>query len=246
MQKIDIKTFKLIKLGFVNAGYDDYIASRFLLNNGFFEQGVTLACYAVERYIKSVLLLLGMPLDKVRGHLSNFQKFEDLYQNLNHEYKVLLNNIDPNFKKILRIVYSHRYYDDIKNERTFGFLVNQFLGELDYTVCMFETIFATMTVVEGNIDNTTSYAQNVRSNDKQLLENNYILHNIDKNEFMNRETYVYGVFVFKKNEKAILTNARKSKPGTMIKIKLKDNPNFEIELPKYNGQLFLIEMQPKQ
>lgn len=39
--------------GFINLGYDDYIASRQLLNNGLYSQGATLATYAVERYIKN-------------------------------------------------------------------------------------------------------------------------------------------------------------------------------------------------
>lgn len=39
--------------GFINLGYDDYIGSRLLLNNGLYSQVATLATYAVERSIKN-------------------------------------------------------------------------------------------------------------------------------------------------------------------------------------------------
>lgn len=246
MLKIDVKTFNLIKAGFINAGYDDYIAARNLLNNGYYEQGATLACYAVERYIKSVPLLHGVPIEKVRGHMNNYKKFEQLYATLDTDYSTLLNLFDENFIKTLRILYSHRYYDDIKEDRSFGFLVNQFLGELDYTISIFETIYHTMKIETPGISSKTVYARNLEANTRDLLENNFVVHNLPKSDFMKRETYVYGVYVSENFQKYSISNNRKSTPGTSINIPLKDNQGFRIDLPVYTGKIFLLEMKTNQ
>lgn len=40
---------------FAELAYRDYIAARFLLNNHFIVQGLTLASTAVEKYLKAVI-----------------------------------------------------------------------------------------------------------------------------------------------------------------------------------------------
>lgn len=244
MATINMKTYHLIKTGFVNAGFTDYIASRFLLNNGFFEQGVMLACYAVERYMKALLLILGVPIKDVRGHIDRLDKFERLYGGLDHEYSIIISKLDTNFLKVLKVAYGHRYYDDIKSEDTFGFLVNQFLGELDYTVFLFDNIFNTMKLVSNKkeVDTRTAFAIAATENNRDLLENNHVLHGVPKIEFMNRESYVFSVYInTEKYQKYILSNSRKSKPGTKINIQNK----FPVDLPLYEKQMFLFEMTGK-
>lgn len=41
----------------LDLGYRDYIAARFLLNNKFIIQGLTLASTALEKYLKSLIVL---------------------------------------------------------------------------------------------------------------------------------------------------------------------------------------------
>ena len=58
---------------FLIIGLQDYRASRFLLNNGFFMQGATLASSAVEKHLKAILNVYNI---KLKAHLNNLTGFE--------------------------------------------------------------------------------------------------------------------------------------------------------------------------
>jgi hypothetical protein len=48
-----------IFLGYLTAGFDDYLASRVLLNNLLLTQGAILASTAIEKYIKALMIIFG-------------------------------------------------------------------------------------------------------------------------------------------------------------------------------------------
>ena len=118
--------------GLLSLGYRDYIASRFLLNNDYILQGTLLASSAVEKYLKAGEALNGKRLNK--HHLDSLGQFKSLYSQT--PYHMMFNVLDPVFLNILGKAYRYRYYDEktITKPDTIGFLVNQFLGTLDFTI----------------------------------------------------------------------------------------------------------------
>src|SRR5580704_13560665 len=87
----------------INA-YDDYIASRFLLNNGYNMQGAILASTAIEKYLKAMLVCIGVDLNKIKVHLDKFEKLKSYFDNT--EYADLFtNHFDRAFFEIVSKVY---------------------------------------------------------------------------------------------------------------------------------------------
>ena len=62
---------------FIKTGFRDYVASRFLLNNDFFMQGVTLASSAVEKYFKAILVIHNL---KRNVHLDNLKEIKKAFR----------------------------------------------------------------------------------------------------------------------------------------------------------------------
>ena len=55
----------------IDLGYRDYIAARFLLNNHFIVQGLTLASTAVEKYLKAVIVFNLEEKQRYNYHCAN-------------------------------------------------------------------------------------------------------------------------------------------------------------------------------
>lgn len=185
--KITQERFKQIK-NLVMLGYDDYIAARFLINNNFLMQGVLMASSSVEKYLKALLLALKGKVPKI--HLDKLDNLKIQFQDT--EYFELFDHLDSSFLLVLGKAYKFRYYDNIKEADTVGFFVNQFLGELDYSVFAIELLFN-----EFKDQNGTPWQSPLRKAIKEKNENlfkdNYILNNIDKKEFMTRATLGFGL-----------------------------------------------------
>src|SRR5690606_25191579 len=111
----DTQAYSLIQLGF-----NDYIAARHLINNGYILQGVTLASTAVEKYLKVILVSKGKTKKDIGVHLDRIDK---LKQQLDECYADFTNKIDERFLEILGKAYKARYYDDIKAPITIGFFI---------------------------------------------------------------------------------------------------------------------------
>lgn len=177
-------------LGFLSLAYKDYLASRFLINNGFIMQGVTLASSAVEKYMKTILAVHGI-YKKI--HLDNLEELRQQFQKTG--YSILFDKIDDVFLQILSKGYKYRYYDDktVKTPDTIGFIVHQFLGELDYSVFLFNTL---ITVEDGSSNNNLNpYNHDIKAQNPNLYLNNYILNKISKKEFMDRRGQAYGLHI---------------------------------------------------
>lgn len=112
-------------------------------------QGVTLASSAVEKYLKFILALHGVGKKQMGVHLDKLPKLKELLAK--HYYDVTL-KMDERFLNILGIAYKIRYYDEIKEPITFGFFINQFLGELDFCIHLLEGL-----IVSDNKESETPF-----------------------------------------------------------------------------------------
>lgn len=163
----------------VELGYRDYIAARFLLNNQFIIQGITLSSSAVEKYIKALIVLTSNEVVWYGYHLDNFNKLKGILERNRFD---VTKNWDPVFLGILENAYKIRYYDRLKETIRIGFYLNQFIGELDDTVHSIEKLSHGM-----------SYNRAIQNKDQHLYENNFILNKLNKKEYMERPDTAFSV-----------------------------------------------------
>jgi len=177
-----------ICLSYITLGYRDYTASRFLLNNGYYFQGLTLASSAVEKYLKAILAFNGKT-QKV--HLNDLDR---LRNSLTESYIDVTKYFDSRFMDLLGKAYKDRYYDDLKEPITIGFFVNQFLGELDFIIDFFENkIILDLRDGNGNILKS-QYKRDIDNKNHDLYLNNYILNGISKKEHMEKPDTGVGMY----------------------------------------------------
>ena len=172
----------------LDLAYRDYIASRFLLNNQFVIQGLTLASTAVEKYLKSIIVFNSSEKKNYHYHFDNIEKLKNA---LSDSYN-LSERFDPVFLDILEKAFKIRYYDNLREEIEIGIYLNQFLGELDATIFNLETYIAD---TQNFSRKFSSYWQAVESKDINLYENNYILKKMDKKEFMEKPGYAFSIHI---------------------------------------------------
>lgn len=175
----------LIGYSLIDVGYRDYIAARFLLNNGFTVQGLTLASTAIEKYLKAVLVIASNEKLWYNFHLDNVKKLKTLLSKNNCD---VTERFDPIFLNILVNAFKIRYYDKLERPISIGFYVNQFIGELDDTIEMMETTVL-KTVSE------TPFRRAIKSKDPHLYHNNFKLNNQDKKEFMEQPDDGFSIYV---------------------------------------------------
>lgn len=161
----------------IDLGYRDYIAARFLLNNHFVIQGLTLASTAVEKYLKSLIVLTSKEEVKYYYHLDNLKKLKNILSKNNID---ITNKFDPVFLNVLEKAFKIRYYDKINEPITIAIFINQFIGELDYTIDFMETF------VLNTQNSITPYRTAIKEKDRHLYKNNYILNKENKKDFMEK------------------------------------------------------------
>ena len=173
-------------LSLQSSAFDEYIAGRFLFLNGYYNQALNLASTAVEKYLKTALAILNI---KKRVHLDRYSELCDLFYPT--AYYMLPGMLDEYFLDILGKIYKYRYLDVLDERITIGFLTNQFLGELDFTIEKIDRLIQ-ITRVDGiHID--SAYRHALKANLPVLFQNNYLLDRIEKNEFMNRASDGYAL-----------------------------------------------------
>lgn len=192
MAKTNIITKEAVGFSFIVLAYRDYIAARFLLKNGFTLQGLTLASSAVEKYLKVLLILNGKSKNEINVHLN---RLPQLQQALASCYYDITQKIDLRFLTILGKVYGIRYYDDVKTPVSFGFFINQFIGELDYVVHLMETVVITGIKNARGENMQTPYQRDVVERKPELYDGNYTLLGISKIEYMEQEDTGFAVYI---------------------------------------------------
>ncbi|MXN92387.1 hypothetical protein GR160_14250 [Flavobacterium sp. Sd200] len=168
--------------------YRDYIAARFLLNNEFVVQGLTLASTAVEKYLKSIIVFHSIEDKNYHYHFDNLQKLKNALANI---YDIT-ERFDPGFLSILEKAYKIRYYDRLNNQILIGIYVNQFIGELDATIHDLEIFIAK--TQNGN-NKFSNYWRAVEQNEPNLYMNNYLLNKLDKKEFMETPGFAFSIHI---------------------------------------------------
>lgn len=222
MVKLDKKTN--LVLGFLRMAYKDYIAARVLLNRGYTLQGVIIASTAIEKYFKATLTLFS---DKPANvHMDRFELIKKAIEDIG--FGVLIEKIDPLFIEILGKAYRLRYYDNVTEPITIGFFKNQFIGELDGTIELFERLF-TITNGDANEQILTPLKQDYNvSQNPDLSENNWVTTK-EKNKklFMETNCIGFAVYVHPDNvfEEIEVSSIAMNIPynGSMMLIKLKDD-----------------------
>ncbi|EJL64852.1 hypothetical protein [Flavobacterium sp. CF136] len=170
-------------------GYRDYIAARFLLNNHFIVQGLNLASTAVEKYLKAVIVFNLKERERYNYHFDRFNLLKNLLAKVNND---VTEEFDPVFIAILEKAFKIRYYDKIKKPIFMGFYINQFIGELDYTIDYLEKFISN---TQSGGQSITVYSKAVKNNDPHLYENNFILKKENKKDFMEKPDVGFSIYI---------------------------------------------------
>ncbi|MBW8198289.1 hypothetical protein [Flagellimonas abyssi] len=189
--KDSISYFEKINKGsaLIDLGYRDYIAARVLLNKHLLVQGLTLASTSVEKYLKAIIVLNLKKKEHYHYHLDRFESLKKLLSKLNND---VTEEFDSIFLDILQNAFRIRYYDKINRPIFMGFYINQFIGELDFTVDFMEKYIYSS---QNGGFSMTKYFQAIENNDTHLYENNYILKNENKKEFMERSDIGFSIYI---------------------------------------------------
>lgn len=173
----------------VDLGYRDYIAARLLLNNHLLVQGLTLASTSVEKYLKAIIVFNLKKREKYHFHLDRFESLKELLNKVNNDVTV---EFDSVFLNILQDAFRVRYYDKINEPIFMGFYINQLIGELDYTIDFIERFIANS---QNDGKSMSKYFDAIRNNDPHLYENNYILGEENKKEFMEKIDTGFSIYI---------------------------------------------------
>ncbi len=173
----------------VDLGYRDYIAARLLLNNHLIIQGLTLASTSVEKYLKAIIVFNLQKKEKYHFHLDRFESLKKLLVKVNND---VTEEFDPVFLDILQNAFRIRYYDGIKKPIFMGFYINQLIGELDYTIDFMEKFIFNS---QNGGKSMSEYFRAIKNNDSHLYENNFILRNENKKDFMEKSDIGFSIYV---------------------------------------------------
>jgi hypothetical protein len=172
---------------FVDLAFKDYLAARVLLNKELVLQGTILASKSIEKYCKT-LALMDVSGNKVLGQLK-----EHPLQAVNAVDAKFFAKLNPSFLKMLQVV--SKLYSDFEKPAP-GFTIylqrRPILAELDFTAI---AVFQKFTFRQHNEKLDTQFDRMIKKRDPRLWENNYILNNFDKNDFITARDIVYGVHV---------------------------------------------------
>lgn len=214
-----------LALGFLRTAYKDYIAARVLLNKGYTIQGVMLASTAIEKYFKAGICICTGKL--IHKHLDRFDIIKKAVEDMG--YGILIEKIDPAFIEILSKAYTLRYYDKIKEPITIGFFKNQFLGELDGAVELFERLFV-LSKTDTKEPVLTPLKQDYKSKNPDLFENNWVTtEKKDKKIFMETDCEGFAIHILPFNvfEEIHVSSVKMTLPytGTMTLINVNGEGN---------------------
>ncbi|MEA4975292.1 MAG: hypothetical protein VB046_06105 [Paludibacter sp.] len=173
----------------MDLGYRDYIAARLLLNNHLIIQGLTLASTSVEKYLKALIVFNLKEREKYHYHFDRFEKLKNLLNKVN---KNVTGKFDPFFLEILQNAFRIRYYDKIEQPVFMGFYINQFIGELDYTIDFIENF---ITETENGGECFSAYYKAIQNNDSHLYENNFVLSKENKKDFMEKPDVGFSIYI---------------------------------------------------
>lgn len=175
MKPLNKKKHKEFKVGqseliyFFNSAYKDYIAARTLLLENLLSQGAGLACTAIEKYLKCLILFKGdnniaqthdIKSKKLLNPIKQFDK--DLYHSFNQQFLTLLSK-----------AYNYRYPSSLQVNYNIVLCKYKILSELDRMVYNIENSFEPFEVKKRKYER--DYIRDIRNNNSLLLNKNGLL-----------------------------------------------------------------------
>jgi len=209
-------------IGLKTMAYKDYIAARSLLNNNFLHQAVFLINTCIEKELKAYLFALGIETKKIHDSAKLLKRISEV------EGVNLIDNLNVQFIEVISKIYHTRYYEDLQPGFNFVINKNKFLAELDYTY----SILVNLTRIGYNEDSLeySKYHKDIDNKNPKLFENNYILNNTSKEEFLNQIEHVYEFRIAKSHS---ILEVTYELPTNV------DNDKFDYEgLKEINGKNF--------
>ena len=100
--------------------------------------------------------------------------------------------MDSVFLEILQDAFRIRYYDRIKKSIFIGFYINQFIGELDYTIDFMERFIANQ---RNAGESMSKYYSAIDDKDPHLYENNFILSKENKKDHMEKPDIGFSIYI---------------------------------------------------
>ena len=167
-------------LGFLKTGYDDYLAARILINHNLLLQGVFMANTAIEKHLKAILIYKGDNFKfthKTTALLEEIKEFDDkLYQQFDIPYLALIEQC-----------YQLRYIDSAPEGLNVTLVKRRLLAELDFMI----TLLVNKIRINTNKPYDNKYKMDLQAKNPDLFENNFILNEIPKDEFLKGIDEVY-------------------------------------------------------
>lgn len=154
---------------FLSTGYDDYLSARILINNGLILQGTILANTAIEKYLKAILTFM-------EGKLKYSHKTTFLLEEIKSFDTKLYNQINQPFVALIEKAYQMRYIDSLPNGFRICLVRRNVLAELDFIISILAK--------KIKLQKETKYEVDEKEKKPSLYENNFVLNNIDKKEFL--------------------------------------------------------------
>lgn len=213
-------TAQPLTISFIQSGFDDYIASRVLFNKGYILRALMLASSSIERYLKVVPALQGK---KLNIHLDRPGALRSYWEQSGLSWEKYF---DLRFLDLLGKAYHLRYFDNVEQPFSIGFIKHQFLGTLDYTVHLFENGFIVKDT-DPNARLKTSYDLAVEKKDPDLIVDNYLFEGISKKAFMEQTGEGFALYF------------TPGQPFHIVKVESKNMPPFA-----YEGLMTLIDVKP--
>ncbi len=172
---------------FFNIAYKDYIAARILFNSNQLYRAVILANTCIEKYFKVFL--------SISGNSSHTHDVSKLFKSIRNFDRNLANDLNEEFIELLSLAYNMRYFDNqifSSRVKEFNLCVsrNKTLAELDNTVNKIETAWE---IQKNGQVLKTRYKYDVENKNVHLYENNFILNNISKKDFIERRDHIYEI-----------------------------------------------------
>jgi len=173
-------------LSLLSNGYDDYLASRTLLNHNQILQGVVLANTAIEKYFKGILTLA-----KIKTKHSH--SIKNLIPSIKNFDIKLFNRLNIDFIMQVDSCYVLRYIDSAPENFHIALRRNQILSELDFSISMIEEKI-NINAIDGR-KYMTKYSSDKVAKRHELVNNNYLFQNIAKESFLIGEDYLYEIWI---------------------------------------------------
>jgi HEPN domain-containing protein len=162
-------------VGLKDNAFKDYLASRVLFNEELLMQACFFACTSLEKEIKAYMEVMGKKI-------SIKHDLKKLFSLLKIEKPDVGSRLNGEFFEVLNKIYKARYTESLPANYNFTIVRNKFLSELDYSYSVLNPLFK-FRLSSIKEYGKTKYENASEKKDPRLLNNNYLLSGISKEDF---------------------------------------------------------------